>query len=108
MSLSSRRRSEEAPPIGREVEAARLAQMIDDAAAGAKRAALLLGAPGIGKTTLLRFAHRRAEASGCISVAVRVPAAAGLPPRFPLGELLERLVRRCEQENLAAPARLER
>ncbi len=108
MTVSSRRRPEEAPPIGRDVEAARLAQMIDDAAAGAKRAALLLGAPGIGKTTLLRFAHRRAEARGCISVGVRVPATAGLPPRFPLGEVLERLVLRCESAGFEAPDRLRR
>jgi DNA-binding CsgD family transcriptional regulator len=108
MSVSSRRRLEEAPPIGRDVEAARLAQMIDDAAAGAKRAALLLGAPGIGKTTLLRFAQRRAEVRGCISIAVRVPATAGLPPRFPLGELLERLVLRCESIGVYAPDRLRK
>lgn len=108
MTESSRRRPEEVPPIGRSVEAARLAQMIDDAAAGAKRAALLLGAPGIGKTTLLRFAQRRAEERGCISVGVRVPATAGLPPRFPLGELLDRLILRCENVGLEPPDRLRR
>lgn len=102
------RRPEEAAPIGRDTEAARLAQMIGDAAAGAKRAALLLGVPGIGKTTLLRFAHQRAEEHGCITVSVRVPAAAGLPPRFPLGELLEGLIAGCERRDVPVPDRLRR
>ena len=82
--------------------------MIDDAAAGAKRAALLLGAPGIGKTTLLRHAYARTEERGCISVVVRVPATAGLPPRFPLGEVLDGLVRVSERHGLTPPDRLRR
>src|SRR5919106_6972040 len=105
MALTTRRPGD-APPIGRDAEAARLAQMIDDAAAGAKRAALLLGAPGIGKTTLLRYAHARAEERECISVLVRVPATAGLPPRFPLGEILDGLIAASQRRGLAAPERL--
>src|SRR6266545_4289147 len=108
MSRSSRERLDEAPPIGRDAEGRRIAQLVDDAAAGAKRAAILLGAPGIGKTTLLRYAQRRAEARGCITVGVRVPATAGLPPRFPLGELLERFVIRCDALHLQTPDRLTR
>ncbi|MFY9587446.1 MAG: AAA family ATPase [Actinomycetota bacterium] len=106
MAVSSRPRPDGAPPIGRDVEAARLAQMVDDAAAGAKRAALLLGAPGIGKTTLLRYAHARADGRDYISAVVRVPAAAGLPPRYPLGALLEAILRGSERRSPGAPERL--
>ena len=108
MAVSSRRRPDEAPPIGRDVEAARLAQMIDDAAAGAKRAALLLGAPGIGKTTLLRHALSRADERGCLTAVVRVPAAAGLPPRYPLGALLDGILRDAERRSPGPPDRLRR
>ena len=92
LTMTAGRALPDSPPIGREVEAARLAQLIDDTNAGAKRAILLLGAPGIGKTTLLRWARDRADVSGCISASVRIPAAAGLPPRYPLGQLLEALL----------------
>ncbi len=95
-------------PIGREVEATRLAQLIDDTVAGAKRAAVLLGAPGIGKTTLVRWARERAEIRGCLTASVRVPAAAGLPPRYPLGELLLGLVSAAAQRRIAVPDRLRR
>lgn len=95
-------------PIGREVEATRLAQLIDDTVAGAKRAVILLGAPGIGKTTLLRWARDRAESRGCLTVAVRVPAAAGLPPRYPVGQLLEGFASACLRRGFAVPERLER
>jgi DNA-binding CsgD family transcriptional regulator len=95
-------------PIGRETQAERLAQLINDTAIGAKRAALLLGVPGIGKTTLLRWAVGVAEHRGCLCALVRVPAAAGLPPRFPLGELLEGIARACERRSLSPPERLRR
>jgi DNA-binding CsgD family transcriptional regulator len=95
-------------PIGREVEATRLAQLIDDTVAGAKRAVILLGAPGIGKTTLLRWARNRAERRGCITASVRVPAAAGLPPRYPLGQLLEGFASACIQRGFPVPDRLGR
>ena len=95
-------------PIGREVEATRLAQLIDDTVAGAKRAVILLGAPGIGKTTLLRWARDRAELRGCITVSARIPAAGGLPPRYPLGQLLESFLDSCEQRGMIVPERLAR
>jgi DNA-binding CsgD family transcriptional regulator len=95
-------------PIGRETEAARLASLIDDAVAGAKRAAVILGAPGIGKSTLLRWARERAEHRGCITASVRVPSAAGLPPRFPLGELLVGFVSAIDQRDRRVPDRLAR
>src|SRR5437867_1281020 len=106
--LESRGRVDHEIPIGREDQAARLAQLIDDTTLGAKRAALLLGVPGIGKTTRLRWALGVAERRGNLCALVRVPAAAGLPPRFPLGELLEGLARACERRSIAPPNRLAR
>lgn len=97
-----------APPIGRDVEAARLAHLVDDTIAGAKRAVLLLGAPGIGKSTLIRWARDRAESSGCITASVRIPAAAGLPPRYPLGHLLQGLLLASAERRHPTSERLER
>src|SRR5687768_17389557 len=73
-----------------------------------KRAAMLLGAPGAGKTTLLRWAYERALDEGRITAFVRIPAAAGLPPRFPIGELLEGLEASCARLGLVAPEPLTR
>ncbi|MGH2794601.1 MAG: ATP-binding protein, partial [Actinomycetota bacterium] len=98
----------ESPPIGRDDEAARLAHLIDDTIAGAKRAVILLGAPGIGKTTLLRWARERAEMRGCITASVRVPAGAGLPPRYPLGQILESFLTTIVQFGQEPPQRLQR
>lgn len=95
-------------PIGRETEAARLAQIIDDTVAGAKRAVVLLGAPGIGKTTLVRWSRERAEARGCLTSSARIPAAAGLPPRYPLGELLHGFVSASTHRGIDVPERLQR
>ena len=86
----------------------RLARLVDDTAAGAKRAALLLGVPGIGKTTLLRYVRGRAATRELLCAYARVPATAGLPPRFPLGQLLEGLVAACEERGAHPPERLRR
>jgi DNA-binding CsgD family transcriptional regulator len=94
--------------MGRDEEAARLAHLIDDTAAGAKRAALLLGAPGIGKTTLLRYARSYGQHRGLVSSFVRVPSTAGLPPRFPLGESLAGYVAAFANHHVSPPERLER
>ncbi|MGH2727500.1 MAG: AAA family ATPase, partial [Actinomycetota bacterium] len=95
-------------PIGRETEATRLAQMIDDTVAGAKRAVVLLGAPGIGKTTLVRWSRERADIRGCLTSSARIPAAAGLPPRYPLGELLQGFVAASMHRGIEVPDRLQR
>jgi DNA-binding CsgD family transcriptional regulator len=108
MAWSSHRHAGDAPPVGRDAEAARLTNLIDDAAAGAKRAALLLGVPGIGKSTLLRFARAYAGTHGIVSSYVRVPGSAGLPPRFPLGELLGGFLATFSSHDLAPPERLTR
>ena len=106
--LSEPRSRPEAPPIGRDIEAARLAHLIDDTIAGAKRAVILLGAPGIGKSTLLRWTRDHAEQDGCITTSVRIPAAAGLPPRYPLGHLLEGLLLASSERGDPTSERLER
>lgn len=108
MAVPSRRVADDAPPIGRDAEAARLAHLVNDAAAGAKRAALLLGVPGIGKTTLLRFVRARAHERGFMTAFIRVPATAGLPPRFPLGELLGALAESLTSNGIDPPERLRR
>jgi len=108
MAPASRRHADDSPPIGRDAEATRLARLVDDTAAGAKRAALLLGVPGIGKTTLLRYVRGRAEHRGLLCTYTRVPATAGLPPRFPLGQLLEGFVAACEARDAHPPDRLRR
>lgn len=108
MAWSIDRHAGDAPPVGRDAEAARLSNLIDDAAAGAKRAALLLGVPGIGKSTLLRYARTRADACGIVSSSVRVPSHSGLPPRFPLGELLRGFVTSFAARDTTPPDRLTR
>src|SRR5688572_23423943 len=108
MRVSPHPRPEQEFLIGRDEQATRLARSTDDVAAGAKRAVVLLGAPGIGKTSLLRRAYREADRRDFLSVLVRVPAAAGLPPRFPLGEALDGLVDVCARRRISAPDRLRR
>ena len=75
-------------PIGRAAETATLERTLSEARSGNKRAVVIRGAPGMGKTTLLYWAHGIARDSGFSTAIARAPAVGGLPPRFPLAELL--------------------
>lgn len=94
--------------IGRAAELAALRPYIEEVDAGARRAVALIGPPGIGKTTLLRWMHERAEEAGFITAAVRAPATAGLPPRYPSGEILEQLAASANRVLKETPSSLMR
>ncbi|MBA2280692.1 MAG: AAA family ATPase, partial [Acidimicrobiia bacterium] len=65
--------------IGREAELAQLDVWLDDVGAGRSRPLLLVGEPGIGKTSLLRAARAGALRRGARPLAVTgVQAAASL------------------------------
>ncbi|MFA5891386.1 MAG: BREX system ATP-binding domain-containing protein [Actinomycetota bacterium] len=89
--------------IGRDRELHQLEPVLEQVAAGAKRGLVLSGPAGIGKTALLRWVHQRAVETGFLTAFVRVPAAAGLPPRFPIGDLLSGLVEACHARHLSPP-----
>lgn len=90
-------------PIGRSSETVALERAIDDVAAGEKRAIVLRGAPGTGKTTLLYWARDLATHSGYVCGLVRTPAVGGLPPRFPLSEVLSTLSQGCRAQGVDSP-----
>lgn len=96
------------PPVGRGAETGRLELVIGSVGTGIKRGVLLLGGAGIGKTTLLRWACDRAGEAGLLCAHVRAPAVAGLPPRFPIGELLEGLIEACEGRGVSVPGSIRR
>jgi DNA-binding CsgD family transcriptional regulator/tetratricopeptide (TPR) repeat protein len=80
-----------------------LRSVLREAAAGQGRAAIVVGAPGIGKTALLRHASRQAQARGMAVLAAR---GTELEVHFPYGvarQLFEPALRRAgreEQEDL--------
>jgi DNA-binding CsgD family transcriptional regulator len=95
--------------VGREAEIENfLTPLVAKAMDGAKRVAALVGPPGIGKTTLLRWTRDHAGARGALCAYVRAPAAAGLPPRFPAGEIAEGLAQSCRARGLAVPDALRK
>src|SRR4051812_37155636 len=92
--------------VEREREIAALAELLDATPTGEGRVAWIEGPAGIGKSTLLAEARRRAAASG-----VQVPAARGseLEREFPFGvvrQLFEGVVARDDRvlAGAAAPA----
>lgn len=94
--------------IGRAREIERLDEMIERAAAGTKRTLLLVGDAGVGKSTLLRWGLERAAERRFVTASARVPASAGLPPRFPVGEILQGLAASCAASRVRPPDALDR
>ncbi|HEX9774260.1 MAG TPA: AAA family ATPase [Actinomycetota bacterium] len=92
--------------IGRERETQRLSDLLDRAFSEGPHAGVLLGPAGIGKTALLRWAQRVAGERGALTGSVRAPAAAGLPARFPIGELLNGVVDEARTRGVEPPMTL--
>jgi DNA-binding CsgD family transcriptional regulator/tetratricopeptide (TPR) repeat protein len=91
------------PPIGRTREIEYLTGVLDAVERGERRAAMVVGTAGIGKTTLLRSVRSKCKERKMILIYVRAPAAAGLPPLFPIGEVVAGLNRGCEAAVVEAP-----
>lgn len=96
------------PPLGRARETALLDQHVKVAATGGRRGVLLVGPAGVGKTTLLRWCLARCREERVALATVRVPTTAGLPPRYPIGEILTGLVRSCDRFRIPVPSALGR
>lgn len=94
--------------VGRERELGLLEQHVKAAVSGERRAIVLVGPPGIGKTTLLRWCVGRLATERVALATVRVPTAAGLPPRYPIGEILTGLRRSAERLKMTVPEPLAR
>jgi len=92
--------------IGRHEERERLTGVLNAATRGEKRAALVVAAPGLGKTLLVRSLHIEAQALGMLTSLVRAPAAAGLSPRFPLGDVLADLANAADAGGIPLADRL--
>src|SRR5437867_1935162 len=75
-------------PLGRDREISVLRAIQEEVEAGVKHAVLLLGEAGVGKSTLLDWSARCAQGSGFLSALARVPSVGGVPPLFPLPEIL--------------------
>jgi DNA-binding CsgD family transcriptional regulator len=83
-----------APFIGRVRELGRLQQLIQVAAAGNAAAVMLAGDAGVGKTSLIAEAARRAEADGLLVLLGRcVDLGTGALPYLPFAEAIAQLVR---------------
>jgi DNA-binding CsgD family transcriptional regulator len=80
-------------PLGRNREVSALREIQEEVEAGIKHAVLLLGEAGVGKSTLLDWSARWAHSSGFVSAITRVPSVGGVPPLFPLPEILRELSR---------------
>jgi len=78
-------------PVGRDREMSALVTTLDEVRRGAKRVVVLVGEPGVGKSTLLAWALMSAERVGFSCAAGRMPSVGGLPPLFPLPELIGQL-----------------
>jgi len=87
----------DAEPIGRAEEIAFLRRATLDVVRGQKRALVLSGSAGIGKSTLLQWSARTAQDHGLICVVTRAPTIDGLPPLFPMHQVIEQLAERIPQ-----------
>lgn len=90
----------EAPP-GRSREAGNLRDLLSRTLDGEKHGILLIGAAGIGKTTMLQWLCRVAEETGCAPALVRVPAARGLPPRYLIRRIVDGLAGSAAERGIA-------
>jgi len=88
--------------VGRERELAELAAAFDDAEAGRGRVVLLVGEPGIGKTTLASAFAAEAAARGARLAWGRAWEAGGAPAFWPWVEVLRELC--ADIDDAAAPA----
>lgn len=78
---------DESSIVGREQELGALAGLVADASAGRGRVALLLGDPGIGKTSLAEATTVLARNAGFAVVWGRCPPD-GAPPYWPWSQIL--------------------
>ncbi|HVL90240.1 MAG TPA: AAA family ATPase, partial [Actinomycetota bacterium] len=76
---------------GRATEERRIASTLEEAGAGRRRGAVLLGGPGMGKSVALRRAAVLAAEQGFFTVSVRVPGGIPLPPHVPVPEIVAQL-----------------
>jgi hypothetical protein len=79
--------------VGREFEQAELTAALDDARQGRGRTVMVLGEPGMGKSTLADWLAQHASAAG-LRVARGPCSAAGMPPLWPW---------RCALDSIAIP-----
>lgn len=104
-----RRDDAEAPFPGRESHVALIDELLADAEAGRERIALVSGAPGVGKSTLLAMWRRSAELRGFRTAAGAAARAEGSWPYAPITEAIADLCRRHPSlvDRLDAPFREE-
>ncbi len=109
MVAPARRVDAEAPFLGREQHVALIDELLGDAEAGRERVAIVTGAPGVGKSTLLATWRRTAEERGFRIAAGSAVPAEGSWPYAPVTEAIADLCRRNPSlvERLDAPFREE-
>ncbi|HVZ73619.1 MAG TPA: ATP-binding protein, partial [Polyangia bacterium] len=88
--------------VGREAQLGRIAEAIDDAAAGRGRLVLVAGEPGIGKTSLADAATAAATARGFVALWGRCWEAGGAPAYWPWLDVLAAVARLVDDRALAA------
>jgi energy-coupling factor transporter ATP-binding protein EcfA2 len=90
------------PFVGREPELARLRGILEDAAGGSGRIALVAGEPGIGKTRLLHEFVGLARSVGWQVLLGHAYDSEGMPPYLPFTEALREYVVAATEADLAA------
>lgn len=74
--------------VGRDTELDHLDRLLRDAVRGASRCAVVMGEPGIGKSSLIGELQREAEARGCLALAGR---ATEMEQELPFGPIVDAL-----------------
>ncbi len=90
--------------VGRDEEVAAFDLMLEEAAGGNGRLALVGGEPGVGKTRLLFEIGDRARASGWLVLCGRAWDTEGMPPYLPFVEVMREHLSHSSDEALAALA----